>query len=54
MKEMTARPTVDSEVAARQRPGRRRCLGCGKMFNSAGAQNRICQACAGRETRDGL
>lgn len=29
----------------RQGPKRRRCLKCGKMFNSEGAQNRRCEQC---------
>ena len=48
-----AQPAPLKVVTVNDRPGRRACLWCGKVFNSRGPHHRQCPACAKAEKAGG-
>jgi hypothetical protein len=48
-----SRQGEDEPLRAARGPGPRKCLMCGRLFDSAGLHNRICRPCKSSQTYRG-
>jgi hypothetical protein len=42
------RPETDEDIEHKYTPAKRRCLGCGDLFESQWSGNRLCESCSTR------